>query len=323
MLRLKTITGILLLAFLSSVAGAADTIAEGRNLLEQGRVDDAIATLQTKISGNPGDAQAHNLLCRSFMTLQDWDRAQSECEKAVSLDPGNSSYHLWLGRLYGEKADRSNFLSAASLARKVRNEFETAVKLSPDDADARTDLAEFYLEAPGIIGGGRDKAQAQAGILAKLDPVKAHWVEGRLAEKNRNYAVAEQQYRAGLEASHGSADAWLDMAIFYKHTNQIDKMEDAINYASTAQVKRPDVLVDAAEMLIRAGRNFPGAVQLLKKYLANSTVEQAPALMAHYLLGTVFEKQGDKQAAAAEYRTALSMARNFSAAQEALARLSH
>jgi tetratricopeptide (TPR) repeat protein len=312
---------LLLMALLPCLAGAADTVAEGRNLLEQGRVDDAIATLQTKISGNPGDAQAHNLLCRSFMTLQDWDRAQAECEKAVSFDPNNGSYHLWLGRVYGEKADRSNFLAAASLAKKVRSEFETAVKLSPDDADARTDLAEFYLEAPGIIGGGKDKAQVQAGILARQDPLKAYWVEGRIAEKNKDYAGAEQNYRSGIEASKGSADAWLDLAIFYKHTNQLDKMEDAINHASTAQVRRPDVLVDAAEMLIRAGRNFPGAVQLLKKYLSNSTVEQAPAFKAHYLLGTVFEKQGDKQAAAAEYRTALSMARSFSAAQEALARL--
>jgi hypothetical protein len=39
------------------------------------------------------------------------------------------------------------------------------------------------------------------------------------------------------------------------------------------------------------------------------------------LLGTVLEKQGDKQGAAQEYRTSLTLARSFSVAQEALNRV--
>jgi TolA-binding protein len=85
---------------------------------------------------------------------------------------------------------------------------------------------------------------------------------------------------------------------------------------------QPEVLVDAAETLIRAGRNLPGAIELLRRYLGSSTtVEEAPAFKAHYLLGTLLEKQGDKQAAANEYRAALSMAKDFSQAQDALSRL--
>jgi tetratricopeptide (TPR) repeat protein len=131
-------------------------------LLEEGRIDEAIASLQQQIKSSPNDAQAYNLLCRSYFALSNWDRGISACEKATSLDPNNSLYHLWLGRIYGEKADGANFLSAASLAGKVRDHFETAVRLNPDSVPARTDLAEFYLEAPGIVGGGRDKAEAQA-----------------------------------------------------------------------------------------------------------------------------------------------------------------
>ena len=67
---------------------------------------------------------------------------------------------------------------------------------------------------------------------------------------------------------------------------------------------------------------IPAAVQFLRRYLAlNSKVEEAPAFKAHYLLGTALEKQGDKQAAAQEYRAALSLAKDFSRAQEALDRL--
>jgi len=52
-------------------------------------------------------------------------------------------------------------------------------------------------------------------------------------------------------------------------------------------------------------------------------VEEAPAFKAHYLLGTLLEKQGNKQAAAQEYRASLVLARNFGRAQEALNRLGY
>jgi tetratricopeptide (TPR) repeat protein len=319
MISFNKILIVILLALLPSAAGAAQTAGD---LLAQGRVDDAISSLQSKLNRTPNDADSYNLLCRAYFSLGNWDRGISACERAVSLAPDNGQYHLWLGRIYGEKADSSSFITAAGLARKVRGEFETAVKLSPDSVDARTDLAEFYLEAPGIVGGGRDKAAAQAQTLASLDPAKAHWVNGRIAEKKKDLVAAEREYRAAIEVSHGSADAWLNLALFFRHVGRLDEMENAIQHASSAQMNHPVVLVDAAETLIRAGRNFPAATELLRRYLSSTTtVEEAPAFKAHYLLGTVLEKQGDRQAAAQEYRAALSLARSFSLAQEALARL--
>ncbi len=291
-------------------------------LLAQGRVDEAISTLRTQISSSPNDAEAHNLLCRAYFSLGDWDRGVGDCERAVVLDPNNSRYHMWLGRIYGEKADRANFMAAAGLAKKVRNEFEAAVRLNPTNIDARTDLAEFYLEAPGIIGGGRDKAEAQASALSTLDPAKAHWVNARIAEKKKDTAVAEQEYRAAIKSSQGAASAWLNLGLFYKHTNKLNDMVAALANVSTAHLDRPDALIDAAEILIHTDRNLPLAVQLLRRYISSSsTVEQGPIFKAHYLLGTALQKQGDKQSAEREYRSALALARSFSPAQQALERV--
>jgi tetratricopeptide (TPR) repeat protein len=315
---IKTIFLLLLAAGAS--AAAADDSAPA--LLAAGRVDDAIITLRGRIGAMPSDAAAHNLLCRAYFSIGDWNRSVSACEQAVSLDPQNSRYHLWLGRVYGEKADSSSFFTAAGLAKKVRAEFEQAVQLDPDNVDARTDLAEFYLEAPGIVGGGQDKARAQVQTLAKLDPAKAHWVKGRLAEKRKDPVGAEKEYRAAVEASHGSALAWFNLALFYRHGQRWDEMEEAIRHASSAPLSRPEVLMESADVLIRSGRNFPLAIELLRRYLAsNSTVEEAPTFKAHYLLGTALEKQGDQQGAAEEYRAALSLAKEFSRAKEALNRL--
>src|SRR5581483_398966 len=242
---------------------------DAKDLLAAGRVDDAIAALQEDINSTPQSAESYNLLCRAYYSLQNWDAAISACQKAVDLQPNNSNYHLWLGRAYGEKAEVSNFITAASLARKLRVEFERAVQLSPDNVDARTDLAEFYLEAPGIMGGGKDKAIAQAETLSRLNPAKAHWVSARLAEKHKDYATAEQEYKAAIDASHGSPEAWLDLEIFYRHVNRLDDMQKTIAQATAAQTSHSEVLVDAAETLMRAGRDFPGAIQMLRRYLGS------------------------------------------------------
>jgi len=316
----RKLAGCAIIAGLMFTATAAAVAPPPDALLAAGRADDAISSLQSWVSGSPNDALAYNLLCRAQYMLGDWDAAIKACEKAAALEPGNSRYHLWLGRAYGEKAERVVFWSAIRLAGKVRSEFEIAVRLDPDNAEARTDLAEYYLEAPSFLGGSRDKAEAQAQQLMHLDATKAHWVLGRLAEKKKDLKTAESEYRKSIAASNGRADAWLDLAFFYRHAGRYDQMEEAIQHIRGAALDKRNVLLEAAGMLIRAGRNSPVAIELLHRYLENP-VEEGPAFKAHYLLGTLLEQRGDVQAASEEYRMALSMVSNYSLAQTALQRV--
>lgn len=290
-------------------------------LLAAGRVDQAMQILEQQIRRAP-TAEAYNLLCRAHFELDNWDAGIPACEKAVALAPDNGLYHLWLGRIFGEKADRSGFLKAAGLAGKVRSEFERAVELSPNSWEARTDLAEFYLEAPGIVGGGKDKARAQAELLVPLNPSMAHWVRGRIAEREKEPAAAEREFRAAVTASQNGARAWLNLAGYYRHADRFAEMEQALRSMESSRVDHPGAFVDAASMLFHAGRDYPLAIQFLRSYLAFSNkVEEAPVFKAHYLLGELLEKQGDRPAAAEEYRSALSMAHTLRPAQDGLQRV--
>jgi len=304
----------LVLGFAATFA-SADPSAEG--LLAQGRVDDAIYSLEQKISHAPNDAESHNLLCRAYFTLENWDAGVRDCQKAVTLAPANSQYHLWLGRLYGQKASHSEFLTAAALARKVRIEFESAVRLDPGNREARADLAEFYVEAPGIIGGGEDKAEAQATALAQLDPPQAELVRAWIQEKNKDLPGAESHYRRAADVSQGRAGAWMNLAQFYGRTGHLNQMQDALDHALSAP-NRSQILMAAADIFIHRTRDLRKAIDLLHQYLAARTVEDAPAFKAHYMLGTALEQSGNPAAAADEYRSALSLAKSFALAQNAL-----
>src|SRR5208282_1201267 len=193
---------LVVLALMAALnAGAADS---AKDMLAAGRIDEAIAELNQHLASAPADAESSNLLCRAYYEIEDWDHAEPSCRKAASLDPGNGRFHLWLGRVYGEKADRANVLAAVGLATKTRGEFERAVQLNPNDVDARLDLAEFYVLAPRILGGGEQKAREQAQSIATLNPGREHWVYARIAEQKKDAATAEREYRQYIDLSKGT-----------------------------------------------------------------------------------------------------------------------
>ena len=319
MFTLRPLALVLLFATFLPVTEASASPSE---MLAAGRVDDVIASMQAKLEKSPSDAAAYNYLCRAYFSEQNWDDAIKACEKAVSLNPGSSDYHLWLGRAYGEKADGSSPFTAAILARKLRKQFETAVQLNPRNVYARVDLSEFYTEAPAILGGGDNKVRDQANALAIFAPAQAHYVLGRFAEKQKDAALAEREYQAAITASAGNAQDWLNVAVFYKHQSRWNDMDQALQNVSNASVGKSDALLDSADLLLRANRNPAMAAQLVRQYLASdSPSERFPYFQAHFVLGKALEKQGDTQGAAREYREALALASNFPPARDALNRI--
>lgn len=318
---------LLLLALASSAlrAGTPDSASTSQYeaVLASGHVDELIPTLRQQISQATRNAVARNLLCRAYLMMEDWDHAVSACEQAVYIDPQNSNYSLWLGRAYGEKADRASFVSAPGLAKKARESFERSVELDPKNVEAHVDLGEFYTEAPGIIGGGRDKAYRQADALMPLSPAMGHWLLARIAEKEKDPAKAEREYRAELAVSNSGVRGWLDLANFFMYAHRYEDMEQALTHQETAPIDHPDSLMFGANLLLRSRRNYPLAVRLMRRYVENRLVEEAPAFKAHTILGEILDKQGDRQGAAQEFRAALALFQNYPRAKDDLKHLEH
>jgi tetratricopeptide (TPR) repeat protein len=313
---------IVILSVLSLAASPSpDDASSVKQLLASGQVDEALRLLGPRTANPAGDAESFHLLCRLYFMIDDWDRGIPACERARNLDPNNSRYWLWLGRIYGKRAEHAGFIYGPGMAKKVRTAFERAVELDANSWEARTDLAEFYLEAPGIVGGGKDKARRQADALMPLNPAMAHWVLARIAEKNKDADVAEREYHAAIVASHSGVRALLDLAIFLRHANRLDEMAMSLRPLETAPLDRPESLMDGASLLLRTDRDPELAIRLLRRYFSNGPVEEGPAFKAHELLGQVYERRGNRRAAAGEYHAALALYHNYARAQEDLKRV--
>jgi tetratricopeptide (TPR) repeat protein len=294
-------------------------------LLSSGRADAAIAALQQQLTATPNNAQARALLARAYYAMERWDEAIGAAQQAVALEPGNSEYHLWLGRAYGQKADQASWVTALSLARKARTEFEKAVQLNGGNVEARCDLAEFYISAPSFLGGGKEKGLVQAEQLRALGKESAAlWIQAKIAETDKNFGVAEQDLRAAIAASHSSPETYLNLASFCRRRGRLAEMENLLHQTVEAanKAQRYGLLLEAAQMLNRTDRNLAEALRWVRAYIASPQhSEDAPLFRAYYLVGIIQEKLGDKQAAAGEYRTVLSLASGFVPAQTALKRL--
>jgi tetratricopeptide (TPR) repeat protein len=284
--------------------------------LAAGRADDAISRLNLSLTSQPADAEAHNLLCRVYYQEQRWDDAIHQCEAAVQLEPLDSEYHLWLGRAYGEKADSIHSIKAFGLAKKVKSEFERAVQLDNKNVDALSDLGEFYTAAPGIVGGGKDKAQGVVQKLEPLEPAQAFQLKGRLAEKDKNYPQAEAGFKAAVEASGQAPDAWMTLASYYARHKQWDQMLEALHAGMDADAKaaKPHgpALVDGAGILSRSRQEPELATQLLELYLASPNQSaDAPAFQVHAQLSRLLEQQGDHAGAQQHIDAAALLAHDY------------
>jgi tetratricopeptide (TPR) repeat protein len=288
------------------------------SLLQQGRVDEAAALLRQIVSTQPGNAKAHQLLCRVYYAQDMADAAIEQCELAAEADPTDSDTQMWLGRAYGMKASRANALSAFALARKVHSAFERSVQLNPANVHAMSDLGEYYVAAPAIVGGGLDKAQALAEKMQPYSPARYHRLLAEIASKKKDIATAEAEYRAAASAGK-TPEAYIDLAQFYQEQGQPDKAVAAVQAGVEADRVRGSVLVDAASILTAANRSPELAERLLREYLSSSAKSDgAPAFKVHVQLGDILAKRGDTAGAHREYVAALALASNYVPARKAM-----
>ncbi len=292
--------------------GALDAV---NTALQQGQADQALSLLAALPAADAASAQAGNLHCRIDLTLENWDAAVKECQQAVQLEGQNSDYHLWLGRALGEKASRASFVSAYGIAKHTREEFEQAVQLNPRNAAALADLGEFYSSAPGVVGGGMDKAQSVAEKLDKVDQARAHELRARIAEGNKDYSTAERELRAAITASAHPAFQWMTLASFMRRRQQWDEMDTAIQkgWGLAQQDKHAaGAMTDGVSVLIKASRDLPLAAKMLDAYLASPMkTEDAPAFAAHVDRARIAVKLNDKATAQRERDAALALAKEY------------
>jgi tetratricopeptide (TPR) repeat protein len=229
------------------------------------------------------DAANYFLRGKDYFMSSDYARAVEFFEKALALAPDNSDYELWLGRAWGRRAENDSWFTAMSAASKARQCFERAVALDPRNHEAKNDLFDFYLHAPGFLGGGTDKAEAAARGIATERPAEFEFEEAELAEHRKDFAAAEAHLRRAIELAPEQIGRVLDLAKFLAARGRFEESDRLFDKA--AKSGQPRVAFAIASTDLEYHRNPERARRLLAEYLrADLTPDDPPRREAEKLL---------------------------------------
>lgn len=271
-----------LVALAFAVAMSGTPLEDARKLY--GRTDYAGA-LKVLTSLKEKDAAAWSLMGQAYFMSADYKKSVEAFEKAAQLEPNNAVYLHWLGRAWGRRAESAMPLLAPGYATKSRGFFERAVELDPGNKEALNDLFDYYLQAPGFLGGGLSKAEALVKRIAALDPAEGYYAAAQLADKRKEFDKAEQALRRALELAPRQVGRAIDLAKYLSKLGRVQESEVVFAQAEKIAPNNPRLLYERAETYIRDKRNLDEAREMLRKYLsANLTPDDPPKSAAQELL---------------------------------------
>ena len=161
-------------------------------------------TLTDAIAKSPDDAPLHFLLGQSYYQLREFTRAVTSLERAVQLAPRSVRISRLAWQSLRPEGREGMFLSAMSWARKTHKEFEIAVQLNPSNFEAQRDLIRFEMNAPGIVGGGDDKALKHIEELEKIDALQGQLARGEFFDTKKRLGEADAVFAKISGVEYGS-----------------------------------------------------------------------------------------------------------------------
>ncbi|MBV9508515.1 MAG: hypothetical protein JO323_26300 [Acidobacteriia bacterium] len=262
-------------------AGAAD-LEQAQKLYSQTEFEQSLNVL----AGLPvTDGTVLGLMGQDYFMLGEYKKATEVLEKAVAAQPFNSDWALWLGRAWGRRAETANPISAMAQASKARQNFEKAIQLNPRNTEALNDLLEYYLEAPGFLGGGIEKAKAVAVQIGALNSAEGHWAQAKIDEKRKELGSAEVQLRRAIEMAPHQIGRMIDLARFFARQGRYQESDQSFARAEQISPESPKLMYARADVYIKTHRNLEVARNLLERYLtADITPEDPPKSQARKLL---------------------------------------
>lgn len=315
------------------------------SLIEAGHWRRAKAAAEALLRANPNDPMAQFLTARCLDVAGDLDGALGLAEKASARDPRNAGYHALLAYIHGRRAQGAGVLKQAALARRIRKEAETGLALDPRSVEAHLILIEFYRQAPGIVGGDKERSAKLVEELIAIAPARGFIVQaGFLRREPGSAAQVEELYKKAAAAEPGSYQALSALAGFYASGREKRYAEGealarravalapdrsaaygilAQSFAAQAKYAELEAVLKEAEanvpddlspalqagrVLLQAGHDLPRAEALIRKYLTREPELGAPSqAQAWWRLGQTLEKMGRKSEADAATRKALAL----------------
>jgi tetratricopeptide (TPR) repeat protein len=279
-----------------------------------------LASLPARAAEGPG-ATAFADLTQAW-TAGDRDRALKLAETVLKLEPDNATYLNAIGSLYCDQAQKASVFTKLSWAGKCRSAWEHAVVVDPRNLDVRSNLLQFYAQAPGMAGGGIDKAKGQAKAIAAIDQVRGELAWGQIARSEKQPAEAERHYRQAASLDSTGQRGAAALASFYASEKRWLEARAVFEQRVASDPNDRFAAFQFGRVLQAQGVELEKALALFDRYLSASPPEGGPSHAdAWFRKGQVLDKLGRKADAVAAMEKTLGLNPAHAGAARELKRL--
>lgn len=290
------------LIFMPAAIAVSQTVDDVKVAFREGRIPDARRAAEACLANKPNDADAHYWMAvvLQHREIRDLDEATDHIEEAVERDPNNADYQYMLGGIYGQTAQSAGVFKQALLAPKIKRAFARAVELNPDHVEARIALAQYYLMAPGFMGGDDDEGFRQLDEAAKRNERRGRMAKASMLERKNRLADAENEWKTLTGAYPND---WLPHKNYGYFLLRRQRAEEALRPMARYAALRPDTS-DAfdsfGEVQLAAGRVDEAILTLRRGLAIESTLGSS-----WFLLGQAYEQKKQTKDAIAAYENAM------------------
>ncbi len=259
--------------------------------------------------------QADALVALALVALDDPAPAQVEqglvhAQRCVDLQPQRAACHYALGSLLATQALQGGMVKAAGLAGPIRQSLSRAVELDPLLYEARSTLQQFYLAAPGFIGGSVAKARELALTAQARQPEHAHLLRAQLAAHDKRWAEVESELSACKPGNHKAlrddlVEAWYHYGFHYLD----DKRFAAARAVFERLLREHPGHALGAYGLGRLALDEAAYDQALARFEQARSLQGAAVLPIDHRLGQAWQAKGDKAQARLAYQRFIDQAR--------------
>jgi len=225
----------------------------------------------------------------------------------MEAKPKAAPCHVAYGALLGTQVMSGGMIAGVRAVGKIKDAFLTAVAADPNNFEARDMLVQFYLMAPGLMGGSVKEARKQADAFAAIDVQRGHLLHARIAMYEKEFKQADAELHAVAPAAGDAqlkrdlADNLVDTGFSYLQAKEYASANAAFERAShDSDLRTNGRAVFGLGRVALAQNQYDSALAYLNKAM---TID--PWLNAHYRVAMALEQKGDKAHAIAEYETFL------------------
>jgi tetratricopeptide (TPR) repeat protein len=248
------------------------------------------------------------LAIQAQLKAKNIDAAVELAEAWTTAEPNNALAWNVQGDVYCSKASTVNMFSAMGAAKTCVKALEKAVALEPTNVKFRLGLMQYYAGAPGIVGGGKDKALAQVEAMKTINPGAWQFGLGLLAKIDKNDVETVSHWKAAVAADPANDQYAIALIGTYFEKKNFAEAKQAI---AAFQSRKPDSMLAKYQLgkyAALSGTDVELGLQNLDAILASNIAPDGVSLGgAHWRRGQILEKLGRKDEAIAAIRKAVAL----------------